>query len=396
MMDDFDKVIETTGVFNCMDCGKCTSVCPISWRDNRFSPRKTVLTAVHQGPEALIDSGLTWNCLTCNMCTIRCPMGVEFIDFVRDIRARAYPRGNQGRCTHDHTIRTWGEMMAHDGVNPERLDWLAGDMSVSEEGEIGYFVGCLPFYSRFFVDLAADAVDTARSTVRLFNLAGIEPVVMSDEVCCGHDFLWSGDRKTFASLAARNMEAIRRRGIRRIVTACAECYRTLKADYPWGEMDLSIEVSHASEFFLEKIEEGALSIPRAEGDGEEEITYHDPCRLSKHMGVMEAPRKILGYMKGVELVEMQRSGIRSVCCGTSIWMNCSWISKDMQVDRLREAIGTGAGRLLTSCPKCIIHFRCAMAEEDGKSDTRIEVGDLITFLAGSMRGAIEFSNREER
>jgi DNA-3-methyladenine glycosylase len=200
--------------------------------------------AVHEGVEVLTESELQWICLTCNMCTIRCPMGVEFIDFIRDIRDHARDRGNGGKCTHGRTIRTWGEMMARDANQPARLGWLTQDLRVSQEGEIGYFVGCLPLYSQFFTGLAPDAVETARSAVRILNRLGIEPVVMGDEVCCGHDFLWSGDRKTFSSLAARNMEAIKRRGIKTLVTACAECFRTLKVDYPWGE------AGHAYVFML--------------------------------------------------------------------------------------------------------------------------------------------------
>jgi Fe-S oxidoreductase len=380
MKHDFDEVVEQTGVFNCMDCGKCTSVCPISLRNNSFSPRKTVVMAVHSGEEQLVADELAWNCLTCNMCTNRCPMGVEFIDFIREMRYRSFDQGNQGNCTHGCTIRTWGEMMAQDGAVTNRLGWLTDDLKTSEEGEYGYFVGCLPLYGNFFTELAPDAVEIARNTVRVLNRLGIEPVVMGDEVCCGHDYLWSGDTKTFLSLAARNVEAIRNRGIQKIITACAECFRTLKVDYQGDEVGLSVDVYHTSEFFLEKIREGTLRIPSGKKNGR--VTYHDPCRLSKHMGITFAPRGLLEQVEGLEFKEMPRSGARSVCCGTSLWMNCSWISKEMQIDRLKEAADTGSDTLLTACPKCMIHFRCAMSESD--EEINIEVKDLSTLLAESL------------
>ncbi len=382
MSRDFDVVVAETGVFNCMDCGKCTSVCPISLRDSAFSPRKTVLTAVHEGPEKLAESELQWLCLTCNMCTNRCPMGVEFIDFIRDVREMAGETGNNGKCTHGCTIRTWGEMMAREDVSPDRLGWITDDLKVAEKGEIGYFVGCLPLYSQYFTDYAPDVIETARNTIRVLNKLGIEPVVMADEVCCGHDFLWSGDRKTFQDLAARNVEAIRASGIEKMVVSCAECFRTLKMDYNEKDIGLEVDIIHTAEFFLDKIEEGTLSVDPGNGNGR--VTYHDPCRLSKHMDIIDAPRELLGRVDGLELLEMPRSGRRSVCCGTSLWMNCSWISKEMQIERLREAADTGSTTLLTACPKCMIHFRCAQSENSGDESIDIEIKDISSLLADLM------------
>ncbi len=383
MSKDFKDIVRTTGVYNCMDCGKCTSVCPVSLRDSRFSPRKTVVTAVHEGLGKLTGTELQWLCLTCNMCTTRCPMGVKFIDFIRDIRGWAHDDGNVGTCTHGCTIRTWGEMMATEEIKPDRLGWLKKGLKTSVEGEIAYFVGCLPLYSQFFTEFAPDAIEAARDTVRVLNALGIEPVVMDDEVCCGHDFLWSGDLSTFKSLAGRNAEALRKRGIKKIVTACAECFRTLKADYPEHVEGWSFEVTHTSEYFLRMLGDSSLKL--GDKNGNRKFTYHDPCRLSKHMGMISAPRELLKKVEGLDLREMPYSGTRSVCCGTSLWMNCNWISKDMQLERLKEAVSTGSHTLLTACPKCMIHFRCAMHEDDAGADIRIEVRDISSVMAEAIK-----------
>ena len=46
---------------------------------------------------------------------------------------------------------------------------------------------------------------------------------------------------------------------------------------------------------------------------------------------------------------------------------------------------TGAGRLVTACPKCLIHFRCAQSEDRRRlrGDSSLEVEDL-TVLAASL------------
>jgi heterodisulfide reductase subunit B len=58
----------------------------------------------------------------------------------------------------------------------------------------------------------------------------------------------------------------------------------------------------------------------------------------------------------------------------------------MRVDRLLEAKATGAEILVTTCPKCQIHFKCAMnnkGEEKGP-DINIEVMDLASLVASAL------------
>ena len=55
-------------------------------------------------------------------------------------------------------------------------------------------------------------------------------------------------------------------------------------------------------------------------------------------------------------------------------------------ERLREAGATGAEILLTSCPKCQIHLRCAL--HDGKlgEELGIEIEDITSFAAKALTG----------
>jgi hypothetical protein len=98
-------------------------------------------------------------------------------------------------------------------------------------------------------------------------------------------------------------------------------------------------------------------------------------------GVYDAPRRLLESIPGIELREMPRSRENGVCCGTTGWMNCSSCSKEIQVERLAEASNTGAGTLVTACPKCQIHFRCAKAA----FDLKIEINDLYDIVADRLK-----------
>ena len=111
-----------------------------------------------------------------------------------------------------------------------------------------------------------------------------------------------------------------------------------------------------------------------------QVTYQDACRLGRHLGVYEEPRALL-RASGLDLVEMERAQRSSLCCGTSCWTACGQVSKNIQVERLREAKATGAELLITSCVKCQIHFKCAQQDPTLENDIAIPIRDLTTVLA---------------
>ena len=95
---------------------------------------------------------------------------------------------------------------------------------------------------------------------------------------------------------------------------------------------------------------------------------------------------MLEAIPGIELVEMEHNGGESLCCGTSAFVNCDFYSKQIRVDRLLEAKATGAEALITCCPKCQTHFRCAMVNkgEEKGPDVEIEVMDLVNLVANAL------------
>ena len=119
-------------------------------------------------------------------------------------------------------------------------------------------------------------------------------------------------------------------------------------------------------------------------NGAQRITYQDPCRLGRHLGVYDAPRNVLRALPGVELLEMRHANRHALCCAGGTWSNCDRYSKKLQVDRLREARETAAQTLVTACPKCQVHFRCAMKDPNLQGDIEIEMRDLAELVAGAL------------
>jgi len=374
-METIKQAIRENRAYFCLDCGKCTSVCPISWREPGFSPRAIVEAVRLDDNGQVLHSDYLWACLTCGRCIQVCPSDVHFLSFVRDVRTLARDvYDEEGPCSHGAVVQTWMRMMANPTLKQNRLDWLTDGLRTSEPGESDtvYFVGCLPYYETLFDKIGAQGVEIAQSAVKVLNHLGIEPIVLADERCCGHDLLWEGEVDTFQKLAALNTKRLRATGAKQIVTTCPECARTLKMDY-----DLGMDVLHITELLAEnELQISNLQPPTSNL----QLTYQDPCRLGRHLGVYDAPRQVMAAL-GLELVEMEHSGARALCCGTSAWTRCGATAKCIQVDRLRQASATGAEVLVTTCAKCQIHFKCAQNDPRLDDELRIEIKDLTVLVA---------------
>jgi heterodisulfide reductase subunit D len=75
---------------------------------------------------------------------------------------------------------------------------------------------------------------------------------------------------------------------------------------------------------------------------------------------------------------------RAICCGVTSWMNCSQISKQIQAQRLREANATGSDTLITACPKCQIHFQCALLDKQLKEEVKFKIKDFTEVFAENL------------
>ena len=113
---------------------------------------------------------------------------------------------------------------------------------------------------------------------------------------------------------------------------------------------------------------------------EERVTYHDSCYLGRHNDVYLAPRRVVGSLAGIDLVEMPRNGTRGMCCGAGgarMWMEEN-IGKKVNTERSQEAIATGASRVAVACPFCYVMFDDGVKGQ-GK-DEEVKVQDIAEIV----------------
>jgi len=357
----------------CMECGVCTGSCPVSQADERFSPRQIIKRTLVHPKEDLAFNRHVWSCLTCARCSDRCPVGIDFPEFIRSYRGKAQDVGNLPRESHHGIFQSLARLQTHD-LNQKRTAWAEEAGSIKKSGEYYFFSGCLPFFQTVFRYLELDCLSQARSIIKLLNAMGIEPAMSDQERCCGHDALWNGNVELFRSLGEKNLEVIKETGAKKVLFSCPEGYLTFKRHYPEYFGELPFEVIHISELLAQELPKADVAFKPSENGV---LTYHDPCRLGRWSGIYEAPRELLRLIPGVQLQEMQRNRENALCCGTTGWMECSACSKAMQLERLEEARQTGASSLITSCPKCQIHFSCALKN----TDFELGIKDIYTALA---------------
>lgn len=314
-------------------------------RVSKTSPRSSIYNSNVYG----LGTDSIWTCLTCGLCPVECPQQVDFLSFIKEER--------EGKQPLD---------VAHLGVFTEFADLsskLNGNIPAKSESKYGFFPGCVDSLDLFLHDVKTNFGEITTSSLKLLDKLGIKPQVMQMK-CCGHDVLWQGKKDVFDRLKEQNKKYIKDSGIETLVTSCAECYRTFSKDY-----DLGIKVVHTSEL-LDKL---GLKINA-------DVTYHDPCRLGRHMGMYDAPRKAL-TANGVTIREMEHSKENALCCGVSNFMNCNEQTKALRIARMDEARATGAKTLITTCSKCLAHFNCLKTEKDAVKSYDFDVVDLSVFLA---------------
>jgi Fe-S oxidoreductase len=166
-------------------------------------------------------------------------------------------------------------------------------------------------------------------------------------------------------------------GIEEVITACPECYRSLARDYSEQGIKMNFKVTHLYELLEKEIDKGAVGFKPFN----RRFTFQDPCRLSRLENRADLPRKLIQRIDSAEFIEMRDRESSAICCGNCAWTGCDSFSKALQVKHLQQARQTGSDLLLTACPKCQIHLRCAMEDPFLEGELDMEMMDLVSLLA---------------
>jgi Fe-S oxidoreductase len=416
-LSDFTYTMES-----CNHCGQCkwilgpkmrgwkyAEICPIHQRYHfdAFSGQGLVNIAqeVLNG-ELAYEEGLIahiYRCTTCGACDVNCKS-------IRDMEVLETILALRAKCVEDG----WGPMAPHKeytrGVEKEhnifgkphnrRFEWTSGNDPSTKGASLAYFAGCSACYQHPGI---------AQDTVSILSAAGVPFTLLeAEEYCCGGPLWRTGQIGAAEKQARHNLDVLKKRGIKTLVTSCAECYGAFRGFYP-RVAPLGFEVRHISELVRDLLSEGKLKVRKRL---DVKATYHDPCMLGRLSevyvpwngkigpyglhdppkewrrgtnGVYDAPRSVLKEILGHPLAEMTRNEENSFCCGAGGGVSDAFpdFAQWTASERLDEAESTGAEAIVSCCPFCRSGFESAIAA--GKR--RMRYVDITRLVAESLEGA---------
>lgn len=321
-------------LFSCASCGNCTEQCAFP----KFKDR--LLAAFTAGKTEMVLAGTV-------------------PPKVRDALTRAQTHGNPF------------------GLSPKKRGGWAGDLDLSlfSGQKYLFWVGDAGAYDDRGQEVARAAADLLRRCGVDFGIFG------SREVSDGNDVRSMGEADLFAFLAEKNIDALRKAGVAKIVCLSPHGYNAFKNDYPLlgGEF----EVSH----YTELVSARAASLNWAPDHPPATVCFHDPCYLGRHNREYQSARSLLGAMPGIRLVEMDRNRHNALCCGGgggNFFTDFLGGGPDSPARvRVREAVETGATILATACPKCTKMLAEAVKDEGVESSLTVrEVSEIALDRLG--------------
>ena len=384
---------------SCTECGRCQSQCPAWHTDKPLSPKllimamrdhamaKVVETENLVGEKAPIDLDVLWSCTSCGACVEECPVDIEHVDHIVNMRRFQVLVESEFPTELGGTFRNLEKAGNPWGANKQdREGWIAEcDFPVRvvsgelpEEVEYLFWVGCAGAYEE-------RAKKTTKAVAELLHMAGVNFAVLGKrETCTGDPARRSGNEFLYQILSAENIETFKEtfgnRGVKKVVVTCPHCFTTIGKDY--AQSGYELQMLHHTQLLNTLVKEGKLKTSPHKAD--QKITFHDPCYLGRHNQIYAPPRELL-EASGCDIEEMPRNQERSFCCGGGggrMWME-EKIGTRINLNRVDEAIDTGAQEVAVACPFCRIMVGDGMVAR--QSD--VEVLDVAQVLLRSVKGA---------
>jgi len=359
----------------CMQCGLCTNLCP--WRlvhgeiSESFNIRKMQRQA-QLGLDGFDEEEVLFACVSCGMCQVNCPREVKIIENVIGMRNTTASAGFIPKILKPvvSSVRANGNPWM--GPQDKRAEWQEGleIPAFTEDTEYLLYVCCNSCYD-------PRGKKIAKSIVKLLQTAGVSfGTLTADEKCCGESMRKLGDAELFQKLAESNISLFNGKGVKKIITTSPHCLETFKKEYP--ELGGEFEVIHYSELLSNLLKEGKLSF---NAELAKRVTFHDPCYLGRHNQVFDSPRELLQAVPGIELVEMERNKMNSLCCaggGARVWAEVA-VGERFSELRITDAVDKKADILVTACPYCVTMLVDACAGmEKGDVLQVMEMSELLS------------------
>jgi Fe-S oxidoreductase len=381
--------------YSCVECGRCTEHCPASNTGKILNPKEIILGvrgylndlgpgAQEGGGEPLLgkynSQEAVFQCTTCGACEFQCPVGIEHLPILIGLRRGAV---NTGAWEDDYGSKLF--LALERGSNSLGLSASERDKFIEKQalpifdGTQDYclWLGCMGAY-----DPRGREIVTA--LVRVLRHLGVSFGVLRKEKCTGDAARRLGNDLLFQQLAESNLEALAQAKVKKMLSICPHCVRTIQED--WKEYGTPPSIEHHSEFLARRLpnlkpDHGAPQAPiLGPGNGKEpgngKIVFHDPCYLGRYRGIYDEPRAVASL--GGSLVEAPRHRERGFCCGAGGGQVFLGEEKGERVSHARaaELAATGASTVAAACPFCNTMLQDAFSSQGAGAPKLLDIAEI--------------------
>ena len=378
----------------CTQCGECLKNCPVQdvTGDPSVSPPEKIrmfrefIKATDGLKPTLFGKGkidrkkledftkAVFECTTCGGCARGCTAGIiteRLWPMLRKemVRRGLGPIGSQANIPGaiEHTGNPY-EKPGEQRFTP----WFPEGIKVAERAETAYYAGCTGAY---------EAQPMVRGDVLVLAASGEKFTMLppEEEVCCGFPLFITGQHDMLRDLVTRLVNAYHAKGVKTLLCSCPCCVNIMTKDWPafYGK-ELPFRIRHITQFVENALKTGRL---RFRKELHERIIYHDPCYLSRGVGIIAEPRYILSHIPGIQLLEFERHGLDSRCCGAGGAARKVFNENAIAMGRLTidEAVAKNADKLVLSCPACYEKVNEALQGHD-KQIKIVDIMELVSEL----------------
>ncbi len=369
--------------YSCVECGRCTEHCPANNTGKELNPKLIALGVrdylSNQGPEsdvplleATISQTAVFQCTTCGACEYQCPVGVQHLPMIIGLRRGAV---NTGTWQDDHGTKLFLNLERNGNAmgfsQSERDKFIAKQKWPAFDGSQEYclWLGCMGAFDPNGREIIADFASIMQHLGTSFG-------VLKKERCTGDPARRLGNDLVFQQLAETNGESLKQAAVKKIVSICPHCVRTMAED--WREFGIQVEIQHHTEFLARH----ASRLPKT--GGQTTTVFHDPCYLGRYRNVYDQPRELIAL--SAKAIDPPRARERSFCCGAGGGLAFLGEETGSRVSHTRaaELKATGASVIAAACPFCNSMFRDALGALPADGATP-ELRDVAQIVAQSIR-----------
>jgi Fe-S oxidoreductase len=366
--------------FTCVECGRCQDNCPANATGKLLNPKTLIL----QNEAALLagerdrklvdvyDPNVLWQCTTCGACEQSCPVGVEHTPVIIGARRGLVSNGDAPAfltpmfTNLERRQNIWG--LLYD----QRSKFVqAASLETFDPAKHEYLVwlGCAGAFE-------ADYQKALRSLFDLLRQAGRTFGVLSKERCTGDPAKRTGNEYMYQELAGQNIADLGAAGVKKIVTSCPHCVKTIGHDYRM--LGYEVEIVHSAALVEELTRHIRIDLEP------EAVTYHDPCYLGRYADTHEEPRALLARF-GADLKEPVRNRDNPFCCGAGggLLFEEHESGKRISQERFEQLQAAGAGTVVMACPFCSIMLKGAQSS----ANADVQMTDLMSWVDGRVKKA---------